>query len=74
VSIEDDDKVATKRNGEYGGLTDDQVQKLRDLGLESKRLGHVLLCQLGERLYTRKRSKVTHVLVGGVGMRVGREE
>lgn len=37
------DEGATKQNGDGGRLTYDQVQKLRDLGLESKRLGHVLL-------------------------------
>ena len=41
--MKDEDKETTKWNRGCGGLTDDQVQQLRDLGLESKRLGHVLL-------------------------------
>lgn len=66
-------KTTTKWNGGRGELTDDQVQELRDLCLESERLGHVLL-EIGERAGTRRKRDATHVLVARVRMRVTREK
>ena len=63
MSTRGEHKSSTRRNGGEKH-TDDQVQKLGDLGLESKRLGHVLGSSVEEETAMRERENWKRDIAG----------